>query len=139
MRPIPSSGSALLIHFCPVLNSIIGEDGTFQPLLIHQVDPDDTVLAYWEACSIDRKPQAGGSVERRLVSKDGTALELDPIPLELTGKKVRCQRHLDTLRAGDVAEGSYRLEVSVKNDKGEQVALGVAPLRIAADEPAATN
>ena len=45
-----------------VLQSIIGDDGSFQPLLIHQIDTDDTLLAYWEACSFDKKPPEGATV-----------------------------------------------------------------------------
>lgn len=114
------------------LDEIIGEQGTFQPLLIHQVEPADTLLAYWEVCTLDRKGHDGGTVERRLVNKEGTALELEPVPLALVKGGVRCQRHLDSIEAGKLAEGQYRLEVAVKDAQGQDAALGLAPIRVAA-------
>ena len=115
------------------LRELIGDEGSFQPLLIHEVDPDDTLLSAWNACTLEKKEKnlPTGTVERHVVNDDGEVVHtLEPRALELTGKKVRCQTVLDSIAAKDLGPGEYRVEVIVKNDGGKVLAKGLAPLRV---------
>jgi VWFA-related protein len=113
------------------LRDLIGDDGSFQPLLIHQIEPSDTLLAGWKACSLKKKAGEGAVAERRVVNKQGEVVHtLEPVTLELTGKKVRCQEKLDAISGEDLGPGEYRVEVTVKSASGKILASGLAPLRV---------
>jgi VWFA-related protein len=128
------------------LDRLIGPEASFEPLIVHQVKPDDALLAAWEICAIDVSPPAGATVERRL-RRDGEIVHrLDPLPLALEGKKkLLCQRGLDKLDGGTLEEGSYRFEVAVvKKDPEKPVGLGLAPFAVSippatANTPIAAN
>jgi hypothetical protein len=68
-----------------------------------------------------------------VVSGNGeTAQRLDPLPLVLEerGKDVACIDRLETIPAGSLAPGDYRLEVTVVHPNGDVIATGSEPLTV---------
>jgi len=89
------------------------------------------LLAGWKACSLKKKAGEGAVAERRVVNKQGEVVHtLEPVALQLTGKKVRCQEKLDSISGEDLGPGEYRVEVTVKDASGKILASGLAPLRV---------
>ena len=117
-----------------VLKDLMGEHGSFEPLLVHQVEPVDTIVSLWEACTAGKGvPEVPAVVERRIVGEDGrVALQLDPVPLEMTGnKKIRCGGKLDHFEASKLSPGEYTVDVEIKDtQKGELIAKGSVPLLV---------
>jgi hypothetical protein len=117
------------------LMEIIGEKGTFEPLLVQQIESDDTVLALWEACILGgKKPPAGAVAERFVTDKDGEKVhDLGSMDMNLEGKgKIHCQGVLDSLPANTLDPGRYRIQVVVKQGE-EEIGRGLVPLMV--EEP----
>jgi len=114
------------------LDALIGDAG-FVPLLVSQVRPEDTLIAAWEICAVGTSVPAGATVERRIRAEGEIVHRLDPIPLELQGKKkLMCQGHLDKLPGGVLGDGRYRFEVAVVKGNGDKaLGLGLAPFALA--------
>jgi VWFA-related protein len=108
------------------LEELIGEGNTLEPLLVNTVESDDRLLVLWEACIVGgKRPEKGGLIERRVVTEDGDeALRLKPLELKLEKRRnVLCQGELDSIEAGELQPGRYRLEVNVVPGKrGEALA-----------------
>ena len=117
-----------------VLKDLMGEHGSFEPLLVHQVESVDTIVSLWEACTAGKgAPEGPAVVERRIVGEDGqVALQLDPVPLEMQGnKKIRCAGKLDHFEASELGPGEYTVEVEIKDtQKGDLIAKGSVPLLV---------
>jgi hypothetical protein len=112
------------------LDELIGDAG-FVPLLVSQVRPEDTLIAAWEICAIGTNGPSDATVERRIRAKGEIVHRLDPISLDLQGKKkLLCQGHLDKLSGDVLGEGKYRFEVAVVKGDSEK-ALGLAPFALA--------
>jgi hypothetical protein len=112
------------------LDELIGDAG-FVPLLVSQVRPEDTLIAAWEICAIGTSAPSGATVERRIRAGGEIVHRLDPIPLDLQGKKkLLCQGHLDKLEGNALGEGKYRFEVAVVKGDSDK-ALGLAPFALA--------
>jgi hypothetical protein len=113
------------------LDALIGADASLEPLMVHQIDPDDTLLARWEVCAIGGKSGPNGTI-RRMITADGEEAHVfEPVALDLQGKKVRCQGVLDRVPAGTLASGRYRFLVEVWPDTGEELlARGLAPFGV---------
>jgi VWFA-related protein len=122
------------------LDELIGDAG-FVPLLVSQVKPDDTLIAAWAICAIGTSGPSDATVDRRILAEGEVVHRLEPIPLELQGKKkLLCQGHLDKLPGGMLGEGKYRFEVAVVKGTTEK-ARGLAPFALATpppDEPTET-
>lgn len=117
-----------------VVDDLIGPDAGFEPLLVHQIDSTDDLLALWEICSVDAPaPSTGATIRRRVIgAEDEEVYTLEPIPLGVDGKgKVRCQGNVDSIPGGTLPEGQYRLEVTVEiGADADLLARGVAPLAV---------
>jgi VWFA-related protein len=117
----------------PELRSLIGEDGSVEPLIVHQIAPDDTLLAFWQVCTVDPTVWAEGPTIHRRFVKDGEVVhELDPLPLQLTGKKKKkawCHGKGEKIPPGTLPVGRYRLQLSVE-DRGERIAAGLVPFMV---------
>jgi VWFA-related protein len=105
-----------------LLRETIG-DQSFEPLIVHEIRPTDTLLVGWQACNVKGKDAltAGATVERAILGPDGSAVHaLPPIPLQLAGTKaVQCHRALDRIEPGTLGPGEYRVRVAVTRDGGK--------------------
>jgi len=131
METVPPSGR---------LREIIGAQGTFEPLIVQRVEADDTLIAAWSLCTVDRKwqPPAGALLERTVVARAGgrEAYRFEPLALGLPSSgKARCQGMIDTVPAAELAPGSYQLEVALRGDDGELLARGLAIFLRAGEQP----
>lgn len=110
------------------LGKILGPGNGFEPLLVGECDPKDTLLFYWSACVSGKNPlPADAVVARSFVNSAGqVAKALDPVPLKLEsrGKGVSCLDMLETLPGNSLASGDYRLDVSIAHPNGDVVAGG---------------
>jgi hypothetical protein len=108
------------------VRKVLGDNDTFEPLVMHDVATTDTLLTLWEACVVGKGASATGTVERRILSREGEIVHLlDPVHLSLEGDgPVRCQGRLDEVAPGTLEPGEYVLEVSV-SDKRESVPFQV--------------
>jgi VWFA-related protein len=114
------------------LRALIGEDGSVEPLIVHQIVPDDTLLAFWEVCTVDKGLSPSGAMIHRRFVKDGEVVhELDPVPLELVGKKkARCHGKGEKIPPGTLPAGRYRLRLTVEDGSGEALAAGLIPFMV---------
>jgi VWFA-related protein len=116
------------------LERVLGDDTTFEPLLVSQIDPGEDLLFYWNACVYGKSSiEAGAVVKRSFLDADGkVALELDSIPfaLESRGKQLSCQDNLERLPAKKLASGEYELDIVVASAQGETIAKSTAPLQV---------
>jgi VWFA-related protein len=115
------------------LKDLIGADSGLEPLLIHDVESEDTVVAIWDACQIGGSyPGPGTTVERRILTRQGEVLHaMDPVPLKLEGKKVRCHGRLDRVQAGTLEPGSYWIQVRIMAEgQDEPLTQGRVPLHV---------
>jgi VWFA-related protein len=110
----------------PMLEQVIGPDASFEPLLVHQIDPDEILLARWELCSTGGGVPTGVTIHRTITSGQELAYSLDPVDLDLQGKKIACQGLLDRVPAATLLSGRYRFNVEAVTEKGEAVARGLA-------------
>jgi len=116
----------------PALRSLIGENGSVEPLIVHQIAPDDTLLAFWEVCTVDKNVRPSGPTIHRRFVKDGAVVhELDPIPLQLTGKKKsRCHGKGEKIPPGTLSAGRYRLQLLVEDRDGQRIGAGLVPFMV---------
>jgi VWFA-related protein len=111
------------------LDDLIGDAG-FVPLLVSHVEPSHELIAAWAICSTGAGVPSGARVERRVRAEGEIVHQLDPVPLDLQGKKkLACQSGLDKLPANTLEEGKYRFEVAVVGAKGD-AAMGLRPFMI---------
>jgi VWFA-related protein len=97
------------------VRELLGDNDTFEPLVVHDVAVTDTLLTLWEACIVGKGAAPTGTVERRVLSREGEVVHLlDPVHLTLDGEgPVRCHGRLDEVAPGTLAPGEYVLEVSI--------------------------
>jgi len=117
------------------LDELAGAHSSFEPLLVQEIEPSEQLLSVWDLCFTGKKSTVtSGTIERRVLEEEGDRLvhEFDPIELKLEREgKVLCQAHLDSLPGGTLAEGKYRMEISVTDgDTDELVARSVVPLAV---------
>lgn len=97
------------------LDRVLGDDASFDPLMIHDIGAGEDLLAFWQVCYAGRDVPAGRpSVARQVLSEDGdVVLELDPVEIDLVGEgKVKCGGSPDRIAGGTLAPGEYRIEVT---------------------------
>lgn len=113
-----------------VLNDLIG-DGSFEPLLVHEVSTKDTLMAGWEACMLVKDaPEGPFRAIRQVLDEDGkVVLEVASSALELRKKSgALCGGTLDSFKADVLSDGEYTLEVVVEYaDSGDMITKAVAP------------
>jgi len=116
------------------LDEILGEDRTFEPLMVHEIEASDALLFAWDVCSGDKGVQAAEAVvERSIVDKYGSPVHsLEPVPLALEGEgKVTCHGKLDHLPEGTLEAGEYLLEIAVLDkSSGKREAFKSVPLHV---------
>lgn len=116
------------------LGTALGADEGFEPLLVQEVAATDELLFYWSGCVAGTSPLPSDVVvERSVVSGGGDiAQRLNPVPLVLEerGKGVACIDRLETIPAGSLTPGDYRLEVTVVHPDGSVIAMGSEPLTV---------
>jgi hypothetical protein len=114
-----------------LLKQAIGEGRTVEPLTVQEIATTDTLLLYWEACRIGKKPDVSGvRAERRIVTEQGeTAHALEPVALELTGDRVQCQTMLERTDRGLLAAGRYEVEIALQR-ADEDLARERTPLLV---------
>ncbi|MDX1390244.1 MAG: hypothetical protein R3344_13720, partial [Acidobacteriota bacterium] len=115
------------------LRRLMGDNASLEPLIVHRIDAGETLLAFWEACTIDKAMVAEGAmVYQKFVSGGDVVYEADPIPLELVGKKkgARCHGHGEKVPPGTLAPGRYRLMLSIDDASGESIAAGLVPFMV---------
>jgi VWFA-related protein len=116
------------------LDEVLGEEATFEPLVVHRIGADEELLVYWNACVQGKLRLTGEAVvHRRFRTEAGEAAhELDPVPLELVslGKKLSCHDELERLPAGTLPAGEYELVVVVTYANGDLISQSSAPLLV---------
>jgi hypothetical protein len=115
------------------LEQIIGPDATFEPLFVYQIAPDDLLLAEWSACIVNGDPPADATIERLVLTEDGSKVvhELDSIELDVPQKgKVRCHEELDSLPGGTLEPGDYMIKIVAKDGSGAELVSGSVPLLV---------
>jgi VWFA-related protein len=113
----------------------LGDDSSFEMLIVHRVKNTERLLSSWSVCTVDKKwkTPSGATVVRELVPRDegGKGHTFNPVPLELPAKgKARCLNQIDSLGLSGIEPGRYQLRVSLEDGGGESLALGVAPLLV---------
>jgi len=115
------------------LDRMLATGQSIEPLLIHDVETDDRLLLYWQACSGDKKRKAGNvRVERTILAADGTvAHRLDgaDVALESVGK-LGCGGKLDEIPAGTLTAGEYDLRIQMVDADGKVLAGETTPLMV---------
>jgi VWFA-related protein len=114
-----------------LLRQTIGEGKTFEPLAVHEIEPADTLLLYWEACRDGSTPPlAGARIDRNILDESGTAVyKFDSTRLEFEGDPIGCHGGLDRIEPGTLAPGEYTVELAVRR-AGERIAEQTAPLLV---------
>jgi VWFA-related protein len=116
------------------LDKILGEDRTFEPLMVHEIKAADALLLAWDACTGDKGVQAAEAVvERKIVDKYGSPVHsLEPVTLTLEGEgKVTCHGKLDHLPEGTLKAGEYLVEIAVMDkSSGKREAFKSVPLHV---------
>ena len=112
------------------MQEIVGAEGSFEPLIVHQIEADDTLLAAWSVCTVDGKWKAppAATIERTVIGRDGSgeAYRLDPIALDIPAKgKARCQSYVDSVPAGTLDPRLYDFNITVLDAEGEMVTRGL--------------
>jgi VWFA-related protein len=129
--------------WAPEQASMRGEDETVEvePVVVHDFDPSDTILARWDACYVGRSDtdaNSSHSVVRRVIreSDDTVVHQLTAIPLDLKSEDkdkgaVSCQSRVDDVPPGTLEPGSYHLEITVLvNGSDVPLAAARAPIRV---------
>jgi hypothetical protein len=115
-----------------VLRDLIGEEGSFEPLLVHVAERDDTVMALWEACMVgDDAPSGPATVDRVILDEDGeVAHRFERVPLELRkNKSTLCGGKLDHFEVSVLEPGEYTLEIIVEDaESGDMITKAGTPL-----------
>ena len=115
-------------------SKILGEDRTFEPLTVHEIESSDGLLIAWDACSGEASVQfAAAVVERKIVDKYGSTVhDLEPVALALEGEgKVTCHGKLDHLPAGTLEPGEYQVEIAVVGkSSGKRETFESVPLHV---------
>jgi VWFA-related protein len=129
----------------PELSSMLGEDETVdvEPVVVHDFDPTDRILARWDACYVGRGEASAANGRKQQVvrrvfrqSDNGVVHEFEPVPLDLGGEDgdqgaVSCQGRVDDFPPGTLEPGSYELEIAVlANGSDVPVAAARAPIRV---------
>lgn len=116
------------------LDEILGEDATFEPLIVHRIGADEGLLLYWNACVQGSLRLSGDAVvNRSFRSEAGEVIHaLEPVPLELKslGKNLACHDMLETIPEGTLVPGEYELDVMVTDANGDPISRGGAPLLV---------
>ena len=100
----------------------LGEENSFEPLLVQQVEVPVDLVSLTQACMIGKKKgklESKTSVTRSVRDPQGDLLgELEPVPLRLEGEdKIRCQNLVDILPGTSFAIGEYVFEVSLETGR----------------------
>jgi VWFA-related protein len=114
-----------------LLRQTIGEGLSFEPLTVHEIEPTDTLLAYWNACRYRKKPDlTGATVSRNILDEHGNVVHgLGSVPLKLEGDKVQCHGALERIDPGTLEPGEYEVELVVES-AGEPIAREAVPLLV---------
>jgi hypothetical protein len=115
------------------LDKILGNEETVEPLLVNDVESSDTLLAAWDLCVPSKSaPGSGAVIERRVVTEEGQMVHrLDDIAVALEPRgKLSCQAKLDSIPAGTLNAGEYRVEVVLADNGGSELAQGSVPLMV---------
>ncbi|HXV77802.1 MAG TPA: VWA domain-containing protein, partial [Candidatus Polarisedimenticolaceae bacterium] len=85
------------------LDEILGEDKSFEPLLVNQIATSDELLYYWNACVLGKLELNGQAVVKRTLMDDAGEIvhRLPELPLELEPqarvKGLQCHSELETV------------------------------------------
>jgi hypothetical protein len=118
------------------LDEILGEDKSFEPLVINEINPSDELLYYWNACVIGKLDLKGNAIVKRILrAEDGEIIREFPVlPLTLapqpTNKKAKCHISLDTVPADTIPPGEYEFDVMITYENGDMISRGRAPLHV---------
>ena len=117
------------------LDALAGAHSSFEPLLVQEIEPAEQLLSVWDLCFTGKQPTVtNGTIERRVLEEegDGVVHQFEPTEMKLEkAGKVLCQANLDSLPGGTLAEGRYRVEVSLTdNDTDQMVARSVVVLSV---------
>ena len=107
------------------LDSLAGAHSRFDPLLVQEIESAEQLLSVWDLCFTGKKSTVtSGTIERRVLEEegDGVVHQFGPIELKLEREgKVLCQAHFDSLPGGTLAEGKYRVEISVTDGATDEL------------------
>lgn len=116
------------------LGKVLGPENGFEPLFVQEIDKSDKLVFYWSGCVYGKNPVPADAVVARTITttKGEPAHAYPPVPLKLDsrGKDVSCLDMLETLPAGTLAPGDYRLDVMVTHPNGDVIAQGSQPLNV---------
>ena len=115
------------------LRDIIGEGGSFEPLLVHAVERTDTLIMLWEVCMVgEGAPQGPFVADRRVLTEDGEMVhDLGRVDINLREGKTLCGGELDSFEADVLQSGEYVIEVVVSHkDTGDMITRATTPLLV---------
>ena len=105
-----------------------GEKSSFEPLLLHQLDEADDLVAVTQVCLVGAKNYRSSkgrvaTIDRSLSRLGGVEVgTLKTERVELTGKaKLKCQQLVDVLPAASLNSGEYVFEVLLHDGQGEEL------------------
>jgi VWFA-related protein len=116
------------------LGKVLGPGNGFEPLIVEEIEKQDTLLFYWSACVSGENPLSDDVVVARTLTTDKgeSAYAYTPVPLKMKsmGKDISCLDMLETLPPGTLASGDYHLNVTVTQPNGDVIATGTQPLTV---------
>jgi len=105
----------------------LGEENSFEPLLLHQLEEADDLVAVTQACLVGAKDYRSKKgrvaiIDRSLSLLGGTEVgKLSTEQVELVGKaKLKCQQLVDVLPAASLNGGEYVFEAVLHDGEGEE-------------------
>ncbi len=115
------------------LRDIIGEGGSFEPLMVHAVERTDTLMMLWEACMVGKgAPQGPFVADRRVITEGGeTVHNLGRVDINVGESKTLCSGKLDSFEVDVLQPGEYVIEVVVSHkDTGDLITRATTPLLV---------
>jgi hypothetical protein len=99
----------------------IGDEESFQPLLVAQLDRPEDLLALTQVCHVGKRkraPRVSGSVERVLLeARAGEIGKLEPVAIGVEGEgRIRCQNLLDVFPGSSMPNGEYVYEARLASE-----------------------
>jgi hypothetical protein len=141
------SGPNLVVRGGGDVADTLGDEDSFEPLVVQQLDEPVDLVVLTQACYVGKKYRlksgGGTTVARSLRKANGGAVgDFDPVDLAFGGEsKVRCQNLVDVLPATSVRRGEFVFEARLESGRGkteatERVRFAIGPaLELPDDRP----
>ena len=102
----------------------IGDEGSFQPLLVAQLDRPEDLLALTQVCHVGKRkraPKVSGAIERVLLeARAGAVGKLEPVEIGFEEEgSIRCQNLLDVFPGSSMRNGEYVYEARLASESDD--------------------